>query len=98
MATLSSINNRFVSVLYFEAFDFEALDGIANSLQQPDFLVHQTIHGAFVKLCNGNSYDEFNSPVADMEKTDFKLGVKVTTVVNFLVLDSDVSIYKLEIH
>ena len=74
MATLSSINNRFVSVLYFEAFDFEALDGIANSLQQPDFLVHQTIQGVFVKLCNGNSYDEFNSPVGDMEKTDFKFG------------------------
>ena len=74
MATLSSINNRFVSVIYFESFDFEALDGIANSLQQPDFLVHQTIQGVFVKLCNGNSYDEFNRSVADMDKTDSKFG------------------------
>ena len=60
-----------------------------------DFLVHNNIQDVFVKLCNRNNYDELISLVADMNKTDFKLGdLKVQLVQFSTTMDSkEISIF-----
>ena len=50
---LSPISKRFVSILYFEAFE-KLLDGITDHYQQPNFLLHENIQDVFVNVCNKN--------------------------------------------
>ena len=48
-ATLPPIRKRFVSILYFEAFD-KLIAAITDHFQQPHFIVHKIIQDIFVEL------------------------------------------------